>query len=666
MARRLLVLMLCLALLAVGDRGAAALGFKVLIPLVERSGTPERLEEWAQFGHDPQRTGYTAQTVPGSWRLRWQWNGADASGKPQSGHLGVPDLVQPITGGGRVYIVAGNSVVALDQATGAVAWSSGSMGALTATPAYEGGSLYVPSANGTLYKLDAASGAAIGTFQATSGLNLAPALVGSTLYLVAEDGTLYALDARSMSQLWAYSGGAPGSTPPSVSVERNLVVYVTQDLYVHAVDASLGQPRWRVKPTSRSYQCQNAGSSCNVVDSTGAQAENGWPVIAERHGIVFVRYRLDWNTLWTWSPYPTTNSAIRSNLTARPDQQTLFALGLDSGAPAFVPAVGNGGAGDGGYLPMGPLPVVRVVGGQEVAYTIWRNGQTCAGSGCDGREDATMGEMVLDGTTVAGYQAGDVRFVAYQDIQTDEMMALTMSGETLFHNHWLVAEARTVTDRSAGRGGTFANPIQSAAAPYVIWRQASGHGCAFNAATRYCTTLYSYGDTRSYATAGFYEYFDAANEGSSAFVVVSADQVLVKTADGAVMALISGSPLAAATSPGLADERPAAAAAATGGPISYRAAEGQVDRSVVVEGVIASAVDHRPKAVYLGFAEPHDGALLVRIFERDLPKFDYDPLALKGRRVRVAGRVTLYWPLGRDREIVVTDPRQIEPIGQSK
>jgi outer membrane protein assembly factor BamB len=200
MARRALAMMLCLALLSLGDRGAAALGFRVLIPLVDRAGAPEQVEEWAQFGHDPQRTGYTAQTVPGSWRLRWQWNGADASGKPQSGHLGVPNLVQPITGGGRVYMVAGNSVFALDQATGAVAWSSGSMGALSATPAYAGGSLYVPSANGTLYKLDAATGAAVGAFQAASGLNLAPALVGATVYVVADDGTLYALDARSMSQ----------------------------------------------------------------------------------------------------------------------------------------------------------------------------------------------------------------------------------------------------------------------------------------------------------------------------------------------------------------------------------------------------------------------------------------------------------------------------------
>ena len=106
--------------------------------------------------------------------------------------------------------------------------------------------------------------------------------------------------------------------------------------------------------------------------------------------------------------------------------------------------------------------------------------------------------MVLDDATVPGYQAGDVRFVRYEDIQTDEMMALTMSGGTIFHNHWLVAEARTIVDRGAALGGSFVTPIESASAPYVIWRQARDQGCDFDAATCFCTSLYSFGDERFY------------------------------------------------------------------------------------------------------------------------------------------------------------------------
>jgi hypothetical protein len=346
---------------------------------------------------------------------------------------------------------------------------------------------------------------------------------------------------------------------------------------------------------------------------------------------------------------------------------------------------------------MGPQPVVRNLGGQELVYTIWRNGLTCSGSSnCDGREDATMGEMVLDGSTVSGYQAGDVRFIAFEDIQTDEMMQVTMAGDTVFHNHWMLSEARTITDRSASRGSSFTNPIQSAAAPYVIWRQASGHGCTFNASTRYCTSLYSYGDTRSYNVPGFYEYFDAQQGGSRPYSIVSAGQVIVKTGDGGLMVFESGNPTAsAATDSQLVDatstfdgldgqlasvdaleSRPSDSAqvpglvsnAPTGADqvealISYEQAPAYFNRTVSVEGVLASAVDHRPKAVYLGFTDPHDGALLVRIFERDLANFTYDPLTLAGKRIRVTGKVTYYWPDGVDPEIIVTDPSQITVIG---
>jgi outer membrane protein assembly factor BamB len=636
--------------------------------------------EWSQFGHDAQRTSYTSQTVAAPWRYVWQWNGADASGRPQASHLSVPSLVQPITGGGRIYMVTTNAVYALSPSTGQVLWSNGGLGALGATPAYDSGALYVPSTNGQLYRLDASTGAISASFAATSGLNLAPLLVGGTVYVVAADGTLAAVDKGSMARLWAYAGGAAGSTPPSYSASRDVVVYVTQDLFVHAVGAADGQRRWRVKPTPRNRQCVVSGSDlCNVVDATGAQAERGWPVVADQHGVVLVKYRLDWNTLWTWSPYPTTNSAIRSDLTSQPSQQTLFALSLDSGAVGFVPAVGNGGPGDGGYLPMGTQPVVRTVNGQEVAYTIWRNGQICAGGVCDGREDATMGEMVLDGATVPGYQAGDVRFVAFEDIQTDETMYLTMSGDTLVHNHWLVAEARTITDRSAARGGGAASPIQTAYAPYVIWRQASGHGCTFNATTRYCTTLFSYGDTRSYNTPGFYEYWDSSNGGSTPFAIVSAGQVLVKTIDGALMVFQSGSPTAVGSTSSVlaaldvtwllpvgidvlrslvAWVRPSSELASVP-TIAYQDAPAYVDRTVTVEGRLASAVDRRPKAVYLGFRDPHDGALLVRVFDREARDFPYDPTSLAGKRVRVTGKVTLYWPEAVDPEIVLSDPGQV-------
>src|SRR5262245_20470807 len=126
MTRRLLALALCLGLFGLADRGAAALATRALLPLdgtsrsaggppidaatapptpaTPRPATPTPAPsggpaEGSQFGHDPQRSGDASEGVATPWRLRWQWNGADASGQPQASHLSVPDLVQPITGG---------------------------------------------------------------------------------------------------------------------------------------------------------------------------------------------------------------------------------------------------------------------------------------------------------------------------------------------------------------------------------------------------------------------------------------------------------------------------------------------------------------------------------------------------------------------------------------
>lgn len=392
-------------------------------------------------------------------------------------------MVQPITGGGRIYLAAAGGLYALNPANGSVIWSNTSLGSLSATPAYDpAGYVYVPSGNNNLYKLNAATGAVVGTYSAASALNLAPLLVGSNIYIVANDGTLIAVNTANMSKIWSYSAGSSGSTPATYSSSRQLLIFLTQDLYVHAVNAADGTGKWRVKPT-----VQTPSDPGSLPTNNFAETANGWPVVADQHGLVFVRYRLDWESLWYYkdsgsastSQFPTTNSGIRSYLTAFPTQQALFALNLDNGSVAFIPAVGNGGAGDGGNLPIGPQPVIKITpDNKEVTYMIWRNGLTCASiSYCDGRNNATFGEMVLDGTTVPGYTAGDMRFVGNRiyssgnnNIQTDEMMQLTMSGNVLFHNHWLISQNNVIGDRSANFGNTFNNSIITTPIYDVIWR----------------------------------------------------------------------------------------------------------------------------------------------------------------------------------------------------
>jgi hypothetical protein len=400
---------------------------------------------------------------------------------------------------------------------------------------------------------------------------------------------------------------------------------------------------------------------------------------------------LDWSTLWTSNPFPTTNAAIRAHLTQNPSAQALYALDLNTGNVAFVPAVGNGGPGDGGDLPMGTQPAVRILpDGKEVVYVTWRNGLTCAGGGsCDGREDATMGEMVLDGSTVSGYAAGDVRFVQYTDIQTDEMMNVAVAGDTIFHSHWLINEVHTITDRSSGVGATFANPIKTVPGSHVIWRQCfetntcnypgctgntyCGSSCSFSTTsnTRYCDgasnrILYAYGDSRSFG-AGFYQYHTDIEDSqywTSPYTVISANQIIVKTIDGAIMVFENGSPTADAGQ-FLAEEKQqtqvlgAVSEVAPQHPIHWNQAQKYFDQFITVRGTVTTVENHLPKAMYLGFTKDIHRTFMFRVFAKDMDKFPYDLQSLQGKTVRVSGVVSLYWPTGSAAEIIVTDPSQI-------
>jgi hypothetical protein len=312
-----------------------------------------------------------------------------------------------------------------------------------------------------------------------------------------------------MSRVWVYSGGAAGSTPAAYSAKSGLVVYCTADLNVHAVREGDGVAAWKVKPTSHS-----AGWPYTF--------DGYWPVVADEHGVVFVRLNLGWGALWSGpltgtsggGVYPLTNADTRSLLESNNGAlENLFALDLKDGSQKFVPAVGFGGVetryrGTSVDLEEGPVPVVKVNGdGSEVAYIPFRSGQ---GNVPDGRWDSHMGEMVLDSNTVAGLAAGDLRFVDFPNSYvkiTDEQTPFTMAGNTLLHAHWGASESVRIVDRSAGLGLSVGTPITGVARPVVIRREQS---CGDYQPGTHQTScgLTLYGDGRYWNGSGFWVYWN--------------------------------------------------------------------------------------------------------------------------------------------------------------
>ncbi|MEZ4636923.1 MAG: PQQ-binding-like beta-propeller repeat protein [Caldilineaceae bacterium] len=620
---------------------------------------PSAPGEWNQHAYNAQHTSFNPDSVPTPWRWKWVWNGSTPSGGVVSDKSRLPVNSQPVTGAGRVFIAAGNrGVYALGNATGNELWNSRPGGNINSTPAFDpsSGALLVLSDNGNLYKLNAADGQVIGTFSTgeSNSLPLPPALVGSRVFISMGSG-VYAVDIQSMQQIWRYETGSVADTPPAYSPSRDLVIVASRDLYVHAIRNGDGAQAWRSKTSVLDPGDPGISANNNL-----AQVSRGWPVIAEGNGLVLVKLRLDWQTLWTWNPWPTTNGQMRTNLTGSPDQQALLVLNIDTGNTAFVANVGHGGYGDGDYMPMGPQPVVkRLDNGGEVAYVVMR-AEPCLAEPCDGRWDSRLGEMMLNNSTVPGYAAGEVRFMTNSFFPTDEQAQLSMAGNDIFAGHWEAGIAHRIVDRSNNLG-TADNPIQVTNLPHIVASQDQDQCNSGFLSSHYCGSgLYN---TRTWP-GGFYVYWNLSNIydeywSEYAMWTVSGDTVYFVGTDGSLVALENGNPegVAVRTAP-----RPVETGEinVSQGTIPAAQARAYAGRTMTVDGEI-NEVFSNGKAVYLTYHKPHAGHFLVRILKKDWGNFVTSPLDTytAGQRLRVTGEIE--WYQG-DPVIYAHAPDQIEIV----
>ena len=461
--------------------------------------------EWHQDAHDPARTGYTQEEPSQPWRLLWTWNGPDAQGGTGDHFYDAPPQARSVTGGCCVFIPAGDrGLFALEKESGEILWNVDTA-SFNAAPAFDpaSGFLFAGGENGVLYRLDPHTGEISGEYATGNPIDKAILLAGGYVYAISK-GDLHQVDLQDMAASWVYSSTAPASTPAAYSSRYGVVIYCTADLQVHAVDAREGSARWRSKPSPHS-----------ATDSTYT-FEGYWPVVADSTGIVFVRMNLGMSALWSGplsnNIYPDSNRETRQYLEENPQLQNLFALSLEDGKPAFIPAVGFGGVektdNSSKELAVGPPPVIRrFTDGSEVAYSFFRSGQS---SPPDGRWDSHIGEMVLNNETILGMEAGDLRFIRFENSYThitDEQCPVSMAGDTIFHAHWGASESVRLMDRSTELGLTYSDPIPTEPHPVIIRRM---QACSsFNPASHWSSCdLILFSDGRTWKGPGWWVYWN--------------------------------------------------------------------------------------------------------------------------------------------------------------
>lgn len=473
--------------------------------------------DWAQDAGNAQRTGFTNEDPKTPWTFAWKWNASDSQGgisctnnDPKTGHCyTAPRESRTVSGGGYLFVPAGSwGFYALNLNDGSVAWRNNST-SFTATPAYDGGYVYAATDAGMIYKFSASSGQVAASFNTNATITKALLIADTTVFVVTDNSRLISLRTSDLGKNWEYgaTGSPKAGTPAAYSASKNLLIFASDDLYVHAVNKVDGSLKWRVKPTPR-----NAGYPFEF--------SYGHPVIAEDHNLVFVRLNIGIDAIFGPGTWPTTLTAIRNKLTQETQWKNLFPLNLDTGSEVFVAPVGPGGTEDlvnnAPNLRMQNMPVVKKTSdGKEVAYLTWRNNIAAPP---DPRWDGHMGEMVLDSNSVSGYTTGDIRFVKFDGDTVkiiDEWTPLTMAANTLFYSHWSSAQSATITDRSASKG-SYTTPILTTRNPFVVRSTACSCSTGFSS-THYsptCPVVYDHGSAtptscsgRWFGSGNFYNYY---------------------------------------------------------------------------------------------------------------------------------------------------------------
>ncbi len=205
---------------------------RVLVVAVLLSGLQGSVSarDWPAYGGDAARSAVTEERIELPLEMLWTWQPCQAPSPawPEPAkelhRLDFDYAPQPVVSGGMIFVPssADDAVRALDLESGAVRWRFVTGGPVRFAPALAGGRLYAASDDGWLYCLEAATGRLLWRFRGAPGDDV---LLGNGRLIsrwplrsgvVVADGTAY-----FTAGMWPAEG-----------------------VYVHAVDAETGEPRW--------------------------------------------------------------------------------------------------------------------------------------------------------------------------------------------------------------------------------------------------------------------------------------------------------------------------------------------------------------------------------------------------------------------------------------
>ena len=205
--------------------------------------------EWPQLQHDPQRTGYTPETVRPPFKVAWYRNFP-----PER----VSRQVQAVVYAGKVFVgTKSGNLYALGARDGKEAWKFPAGGAILHTAACADGKVVVAALDGVVYAVRADTGELAWKFKGEegTGFSTAPLLADRRVFVGQRGGVCYALNLKDGALSWRFEAGAPIFN--SAAFDGGQVFFCDESLHVHCLDA---QSRTHRQPPPRSLKIRNPKS----------------------------------------------------------------------------------------------------------------------------------------------------------------------------------------------------------------------------------------------------------------------------------------------------------------------------------------------------------------------------------------------------------------------
>lgn len=211
--------------------------------------------------YDAESSGVSTATLQLPVSLTWKYTTGDEKSTP---------VATPAVGPDMIYAPVGDTMYALDRATGALVWEQATGGEIYSSPALAEGILYFGSRDGNLWALNAEDGSVEWRYPTGGPVDCSPVIAYGVCYFGSDDNRVVALDLATRTPRWQFETN--GDVKASPLVYRDVVVVGSQDRRIYCLN-SQGRPIWSQIVERAAFFATPVGERDKIIYACGRDLE---------------------------------------------------------------------------------------------------------------------------------------------------------------------------------------------------------------------------------------------------------------------------------------------------------------------------------------------------------------------------------------------------------